>query len=195
MTIPTKYRPAQPEAGIASFPCAASATETINPSYASIQKLGRADQYVSRDYVSRAEERRSEGGKTQHDNPYRCWAWPGLPARSAEILSRSAPALRMTQTAAAFADVRRMMISGDETERLLPALGQRERTTLGALAACGRIGSAELIAANRLGMRNTPWPNTAYSRARATGQEARPSCSRKSAWCKLCPSTPRRGLR
>ena len=42
-----------------------------------------------------------------------------------------------------------MMISGDETERLLPALGQRERTTLGALAACGRIGSAELIAANR----------------------------------------------
>ena len=40
MTIPTKYRPAQPEAGIASFPCAASATETINPSYASIQKWG-----------------------------------------------------------------------------------------------------------------------------------------------------------
>ena len=44
---------------------------------------------------------------------------------------------------------RKGMIAGAEAERLLPALGQRERATLGSLAACGRIGSAELIAANR----------------------------------------------
>ena len=41
------------------------------------------------------------------------------------------------------------LLRGHHANQLLLALGQRERGTLGALLASGRIGSAELIAANR----------------------------------------------
>ena len=41
------------------------------------------------------------------------------------------------------------LLGGHHGNRLLLALGQRERGTLGALVTSGRIGSAELLAANR----------------------------------------------
>ncbi len=46
-------------------------------------------------------------------------------------------------------DIGPVLLRGERANRLLLALGQRERGTLGALLASGRIGSAELLAANR----------------------------------------------
>ena len=46
-------------------------------------------------------------------------------------------------------DLRPVLLRGAHGDRLLLALGQRERGTLGALLTSGRIGSAELLAANR----------------------------------------------
>ena len=42
-----------------------------------------------------------------------------------------------------------VMLRGPQGDRMLLALGQRERGTLGALLASGKIGGAELLAANR----------------------------------------------
>ena len=42
-----------------------------------------------------------------------------------------------------------ILLRGDCGNRMLPALGHRERGTLGALLASGKIGGAELLAANR----------------------------------------------
>ncbi len=42
-----------------------------------------------------------------------------------------------------------VLLRGPHGNRLLLALGQRERSTLGALLASGKIGSAEMLAANR----------------------------------------------
>ena len=63
---------------------------------------------------------------------------------------------------------RKGLIAGEEAERLLPALGQRERATLGSLAACGRSGSAELIAANRWTRLYLAAVHNVYERERAT---------------------------
>ena len=46
-------------------------------------------------------------------------------------------------------DMPPVLLRGQHANQLLLALGQRERGTLGALLASGRIGSAELLAANR----------------------------------------------
>ena len=46
-------------------------------------------------------------------------------------------------------DVAPVLLRGSQANRALLALGQRERGTLGALLASGKIGTAELFAANR----------------------------------------------
>ena len=46
-------------------------------------------------------------------------------------------------------EMRPVLLRGPHGDRLLVGLGQKERGTLGALVASGRIGSAELLAANR----------------------------------------------
>ncbi len=50
----------------------------------------------------------------------------------------------MTET-----DLPPAMLRGVHMERLMPSLGQRERATLGGMVVAGKIGTAELVAANR----------------------------------------------
>lgn len=42
-----------------------------------------------------------------------------------------------------------VLLRGAHGDRVLPALGQSQRSTLGAMLASGKIGSAEMVAANR----------------------------------------------